>query len=587
MNTNHIPRFKIEGLQQGKESVVGNCNGHSCEERWNEETPLFARAILRHLPKGATSILDYGCGVGRLAKEILKQNPKVTVIGVDASLDELAAARQYVADSRFVSVTPEEIPHKVDLVYCIYVLQHVPAVELRHAIERMHYFLKPGGKLVYCSSDYRMAINSGGGFTDDRHLGVDIRKELSRLFQEEGEMFELETAPKIIRDMVTAKGCPAGSISHPAKVFKRRSLKLDADQPYFKAGFPVSEGGAEEMPHENEQRGVKQDSDAPRRLILRNRLSPGDVLVMTAAIRSLHKAYPGKYLTDVDTPCSEIFENNPNITNLEGDGQVIDMHYPAISDYNADGFHHHGAGVSGRHFSDGHRKFLEGILECEIPRTGLVPDLFLSQDERLWPSPVLKECAFNGPYWVLNAGSKSDYTLKQYHRYQEVVDSLVAKWGEKIKIVQIGHLDHNHPPLKGVLDMRGKTTHRELFRLVYHAEGVITCVSYPMHIAAALSKPAVVIPGGRESARWEYYPNQRYLAMNGALACCSYDGCWKSKIEECALPVETNVGTAPKCLEMTKPSMIVEAIETYYEGGILAMPETKSKVIKKRKKAHV
>lgn len=561
----HIPRFKAGNLNEGKHSVVGDCNGHACEERMNVETPAFARAILRHVEADTYTILDYGCGIGRLAKEVLKQSPKVTILGLDASRDELVLAKEYVGDSRFIPTLPEDLAQKVDLIYCVYVLQHVPAIELRHAIERMHYFLKPGGKLIYCSSDYRMAINAGGGFTDDAHLGVDIRKEVGRLFQEEQDLFDLAAEPQIIKDLVTAKGCPPGSIAHPAKVYRRRDGIIPQHNTYFNVPFPATGEAHEAKEAHSAPSSVQTDKGGAKRLILRNRLSPGDVLVMTAALRSLHKAYPGKFLTDVDCPTPAIFENNPYITKLEGSGQVVDMHYPLISDHSARGLHHPGAGVSGRHFSDGHRKFLEDVLEIEIPRTGLTPEIYLSQDERLWPSPVLREHGFTGRYWVLNAGSKGDFPLKQYHRYQEVVDLLLEKWGGALKIVQIGRPEHNHPALKGVLDMRGKTGDRELYRTIYHAEGVVTCVSYPMHIAAAFGKPCVVVAGGRESTRWELYPNHRFLYMNGALPCASYDGCWKSRLEDCS----NRVGDAPKCMEMTKPSMITEAIELYYEGGVL------------------
>lgn len=580
---NHIPRFKAGNQNEGKHSVVGDCNGHSCEERWEKETPAFARAILSHLPADSYTVLDYGCGIGRLAKEILKQNTKVTVLGLDASSDELALAEEYVSDSRFIPILPEELEQKVDLVYCIYVLQHVPAVELRHAIERMFHFLKPGGKLVYCSSDYRMAINAHGGFSDDSALGVDIRRELSRLFEEDAELFNLKREDPIIKDMVTAEGCPPGSIPHPAKVYRKRKIELDADQPYFKVSFPVettpgvASGGARDAQAPVSARAGAGDAKAPaKRLILQNRLAPGDILVMTAAIRALHKAHPGRFITDVESPCADIFTHNPYITSLNGDGQKIDMHYPLISDHRARGFVHPGAGASGRHFSDGHRKFLEEVLEIEIPRAGLTPELYLSQDERLWPSPALKEGGLAGRYWAINAGSKGDYTLKQYHAYQRVVDLLRGK----VQFVQIGAAEHNHAALDGVVDLRGKTGHRELYRTIFHADGVLTCVSYPMHIAAAFGKPCVVVAGGRESTRWELYPNHRFLYTNGALPCCAYDGCWKSKIEECAAPVpagettpgkggEVSVGMVPKCMTLIKPETVADAIMMYYAGGML------------------
>ena len=271
----------------------------------------------------------------------------------------------------------------------------------------------------------------------------------------------------------------------------------------------------------------------------------------------------------------EIFENNPYVTQLHGEGQKIDMHYPLISDHTMHGLHQPGAGVSGRHFSDGHRKFLEEVLEIEIPRTGLVPEIYLSQDERLWPSPVLNVHGWTGRYWVLNAGSKGDYTLKQYHRYQEFVDLFNTYYEGQVKLVQTGALEHNHDALEGVLDMRGKTKHRELYRLINKADGVISCVSYPMHIAAALGKPCVVVAGGREPIRWEMYPNHRYLATNGALPCCQYDGCWKSKLEDCVNPVDVYGNErggrmrVPKCMELIRPAMIFDAVSMYYEGGIL------------------
>ncbi|HEX7377461.1 MAG TPA: hypothetical protein VF278_10130 [Pirellulales bacterium] len=49
---------------------------------------------------------------------------------------------------------------------------------------------------------------------------------------------------------------------------------------------------------------------------------------------------------------------------------------------------------------------------------------------------------------------------------------------------QIGAAEHGHPALENVFDLRGKTDHRQLIRLMYHAAGVLTGVSYPMHLAS-------------------------------------------------------------------------------------------------------
>ena len=530
--------FRAKNLEEGIHNTVGDCNGIPARERWDKETPVFAREILKHAKsEPGFTILDYGTGVGRLAKEILKQDPHVTVIGLDASSHQLAIAKEYVNDSRFIPVLPHELKQKVDLVYCIYCLQHVPSIELRDVLARIHTFLRPDGLLLYASSDYRMAIRfDGGGFFDDRFLGVNIREEISRLFDDQGDLFERNTALEpVVEKMVW------GELPHPAKVYRRKEII----GPLFNATLPQDEPKTE---------GSHPTTPGKRRLILRNRLSPGDILVMSVAIRALFKAHGEKFEISVDTPCNEIFNNSPFLVPSDGSGQVIDMQYPEI----------HKSGASGRHFTDGHRKYLEQVLDLEMPRVGLLPDIFLDQDEKLWPSPVLKGLDYSGKYWAINAGSKSDYPLKQYHRWQEVADLWALKF-PGVRLVQIGQADHNHKPISGTLDLRGKTNTRELFRTIHHAEGVLSCVSYPMHIAAALEKPCVVVAGGREGTRWELYPSHRFLYTNGTMDCALYDGCWKSKTEECV----HLVNGAPLCMDMIRPEDVVRAMELYYQGGVL------------------
>lgn len=565
--------FRPQTFEQGVDSVTGDCNGYSKEYRFQYETPLFAAAILRQLKPGQVTILDYGCGVGRLAKEILKQNSLVTVIGVDVSDEELKLAREYVNDNRFIAMKPWELDQKVDLVYCVYVLQHIPSIDVREALMRMHGQLKDDGTFVFCSSLYRMAL-CPEGFWDDRSKNhVDLPAEIGRFFRaasversDANELFTREEFEKqeILRVMVKGEG---GKLAHPAWVMEKRQLSgpcynarpFNSGAPQAPAAkLPVETPGPAATPAKSPETGQK-------RLILRNRLSPGDILVMSVAIRALQKAHPGRFLVDVDTPCSDIFRNNPYVTSLGGDGQVIDMHYPEI----------HKSGASGRHFTEGHRKFLEEALGLTIPRDGLLPDIFLDQNELLWPSPVVEDTGDETRYWCINAGSKNDYPLKQYHRWQEVVDKLNAEWKGRIRLVQIGQKEHNHPSLDGVIDYRGKTDDvRKLFRLIHKAEGVITSISFPMHIAAALKKPAVVVAGGREGTRWELYPHHRFLNTNGALPCCSYDGCWKNKINDCIRPVDVAVGgnetkKVPLCMEITAPHTIADAVQMYYKGGIL------------------
>jgi len=296
------------------------------------------------------------------------------------------------------------------------------------------------------------------------------------------------------------------------------------------------------------------------KIIFENPLAPGDILVSTCAIRDLHKAYPGEYLTDIRVPsgCEQIFENSPYITPIKDievqneTAKKIRLDYPDI----------HKSGWSGRPFVTAHTLNVSEIIGRPIPHTSLRPDIFLSQDEVLWPSPVLSDCGYSGKYWIINAGVKNDYTLKYYHRYQEVVDML----RDKIQFVQVGQLEHNHPALQGVIDMRGKTNLRQLFRLSYHAEGAISPVSLQMVVMAALQKPCVVVSGAREPVRWQMTPDHQFLYVNGAIECARYDGCWKSKKSECVNLLE---GDIPLCMDMIRPEDIARAVERYYIGKVL------------------
>ena len=545
--------FLPKTLHEAQEAAVGTCNGYNMQTRWEEETPLFAKAILRHKNPADRIIVDYGCGPGRIAKELLKISDEeklgLELIGVDNSPKMREVAEKYVNHENFTVYSPQEWNQLADFVYLVYCLQHIPAIEIRETLQRIYTYLKNTGKLFYCSSDYRMAVRfDSAGFFDDRFLGVNLREELSRLFDKAGDAFTKSELQKndVVRTMVTS------GLKHPALVYKKKKI----DIPLFNAQAGTPAESAISIPKDD-----KNSDKKLKNLILRNPLSPGDILVMGAAIRALHKKYPGEYRTDVRSPCSAIFTHNPYITPLnENDATTrsIEMKYPEI----------HKSGQSGLHFADGHRLYLADQIDKPIPQDGIRPDIFLSQDEKLWLNPLAIEHGYKGKYWVINAGAKSDYPLKWYPFYQEVVNKVSEEKFADFKFAQIGVKAHKHELLDGVYDMLGKTANvRQLFRLIYHAEGVISCVSFPMHIAAAFQKPCIVIAGGREGPRWEFYPNQRYLYINGCCPSAMWDGCWRSKEKDCPHLDDKKV---PLCMNLIKPHMVTDAMRMYYEGGILA-----------------
>ena len=106
------------------------------------------------------------------------------------------------------------------------------------------------------------------------------------------------------------------------------------------------------------KRSVTRD----QQLIFKSFQSPGDIVMMSAAVRDLHKAHPGQFVTDVRTSAPAIWENNPYLTPLrEGDDgvTVLQMHYPAIHQSNQRPYH----------FIHGYVQFLEQQFDLRIPVT--------------------------------------------------------------------------------------------------------------------------------------------------------------------------------------------------------------------------
>jgi ADP-heptose:LPS heptosyltransferase len=345
-----------------------------------------------------------------------------------------------------------------------------------------------------------------------------------------------------------------------------------------------------------------------RHLRLLNKLSPGDVVMLTAAVRDLHRSHPEKFQTWVQTSAGSLWEHNPFIKSLPAtDTKIEDIHcaYPLIHRSNRSPFH----------FIHGFMQDLGDKLGVKIDPTEFKGDIHLSEDEQRWMSQVQEITRSPLPFWIIGAGGKFDFTAKWWpsERYQQVVDHFAGR----IMFVQVGEKHHHHPPLHGVLNMMGKTNMRQMIRLMHHAQGMLCPVTLHMHLAAAVpvrkgmpkNRPCVVVAGGREPSQWEAYPHHQYLHTNGALPCCDQGGCWKSRVvplgdkdpkdepaklctnvvhlrdpalsyrrkSDSALPPHAlpeapgRVATdfLPRCLDLVSVADVIRAVELYFLGGVV------------------
>lgn len=313
------------------------------------------------------------------------------------------------------------------------------------------------------------------------------------------------------------------------------------------------------------------------RLVLRNQQAPGDVLMLTAAVRELQTQFPGLYEVRPETTNRDhIWANNPYITlTRDADDLGINMVY---------GAEYRNSAATKRHFLSAFVRQLNQRLNLDLKLTQLKPDVHLTEQEKSEP-PV------EGPYWVVLSGGKLDMPAKWWDpaRWQGVVDKLRGE----IAFVQAGggpqlrRPDHAHPKLDGVLDFVGRTNLRDFIRLIYHSQGVCCCITAAMHLSAAFNKPCVVVAGGRESYTWEAYTHEtwelntghrgpddlvehRFLHTIGQLGCCSEGGCRKKTVnaprrsKNCMNTIDTSAGlTIPRCLGMIAVDDVVDAVRSY------------------------
>ena len=314
-----------------------------------------------------------------------------------------------------------------------------------------------------------------------------------------------------------------------------------------------------------------------RKLILNCGLSVGDIVMLTAAVRDLHRSYPGRFLTDVRTGCPELWENNPHLTALRDTDPgvtILDCTYPLIDEANTLPYH----------CLHGFVRFLNEQLGLQIQLSAFHGDIHLSSREKSWFSQVQELTGLDTPFWIICAGGKHDITIKwwDYRRYQQVADHFRGR----IQFAQVGGYGHYHPKLDGVIDLRGETDLRQLVRLVYHAQGVLCGVTGLMHLAAAVEtkpggpehRPCVVVAGGREPPHWEAYPFHQFIHNVGALACCSHGGCWRSRTVPLGdgdsgdapdwICVDAR-GGLPRCMDLITAAEVAQRLDSYFAGGAL------------------
>src|SRR5690349_876674 len=101
----------------------------------------------------------------------------------------------------------------------------------------------------------------------------------------------------------------SGSKPIKADQGESRLLKVSGSEPRRREGTGVAMPTDGNSMYPEEVSDLNHMHSKPRKLILRNHQSPGDLVMLTAAVRDLHRTFPGQFLTDVRTACGALWEN--------------------------------------------------------------------------------------------------------------------------------------------------------------------------------------------------------------------------------------------------------------------------------------
>jgi trans-aconitate methyltransferase len=125
-------------------TAAGFDPAHPEHERHFVRTQTFAAqeealmAVLERLE--FRSVLEVGCGWGRITKIVRKRWPAIPYTAIDISPERLASASRKAPDVEFVesSIADYRPGRQWDLVLAVETLMHVPPDEIAAAVDRLH-----------------------------------------------------------------------------------------------------------------------------------------------------------------------------------------------------------------------------------------------------------------------------------------------------------------------------------------------------------------------------------------------------------------------------------------------------------------
>lgn len=141
----------------------------------------------------------------------------------------------------------------------------------------------------------------------------------------------------------------------------------------------------------------------------------------------------------------------------------------------------------------------------------LSPKIILSKSEKENSNNILQQAKLQtNRYICIQPNFKSGYFVNRqwfWKRWQELVDRLNKFINDNhldIKIVQVGVSEEKL--LKGIIDITGRTTFREMAQVIEQSLTLISCDGGLAHLASAVNKKSVILNSGSIPPKLMTYP---------------------------------------------------------------------------------
>lgn len=199
MNPNYNPDFfKPKDIEHAKRIILTR-EDTTTEKRWELETAWQTKVLgaLTNINRDSC-VLDWGCGIGRLSKSIIKEY-NCSVYGVDIQQQMLEYAGDYVNDEKFTPILYQNIEEikrrKYSHIISVWVLQH--SINVKNEIKIMHECLEDAGRILIVEN-HKKVIPDHNYYYDD---GVSVMECLKEYFEPEviGKLPEAFTSPALIK----------------------------------------------------------------------------------------------------------------------------------------------------------------------------------------------------------------------------------------------------------------------------------------------------------------------------------------------------------------------------------------------------